>query len=165
MPSTTPPCAQHPDKDLWFPEQKQGALEPAAICYTCPVKTACARAAASLQPTDGVWAGIDVGRNTDAMIILRQMAGMDTGGIIPGVAHGYTASYRKGCRCHACKAANSRSVSISRNKAANRKRETLPDTVKHGTSGGYKYWQCRCPECREWNRADKNEYHHRKKAS
>ncbi|MGH3556016.1 MAG: WhiB family transcriptional regulator [Mycobacterium sp.] len=49
-------CQYGSDPNLWF--RFEDSIRAAAICSNCPVRPACARAALSLQATDGVWAGV-----------------------------------------------------------------------------------------------------------
>jgi WhiB family transcriptional regulator, redox-sensing transcriptional regulator len=49
-------CQFGDDPNFWF--RFEDSVRAAAICANCPVRLACARAALSLQATDGVWAGV-----------------------------------------------------------------------------------------------------------
>lgn len=60
------------------------------------------------------------------------------------VTHGTIYSYRKGCRCEPCKAANWRSQKAWREQAYTR---PIPETA-HGTINGYKIYGCRCDRCK-----------------
>lgn len=49
-------CQYGDDPNFWF--RFEDSVRAAAVCANCPVRLACARAALSLQATDGVWAGV-----------------------------------------------------------------------------------------------------------
>jgi hypothetical protein len=60
--------------------------------------------------------------------------------------HGTTNAYDNfGCRCDACKAANTRV--LAQRKAARLARGLAPDDPRHGTDNGYRNWGCRCAPC------------------
>ena len=57
--ATRAACARHPDPDLWFalPGDQASQEQAAAICATCPVRTACLDYAMSLPSMRGTWGG------------------------------------------------------------------------------------------------------------
>lgn len=57
--------------------------------------------------------------------------------------HGKASTYRHGCRCDPCKAANSAFAKRERVTRSQRPAEEIP----HGLSG-YNNWLCRCPVCK-----------------
>jgi hypothetical protein len=57
------PC--HGD-DRFLSEFRKARDEAAPLCAPCPVLAVCAAAADELQPTAGVWAGIDYGAPAEA---------------------------------------------------------------------------------------------------
>lgn len=62
--------------------------------------------------------------------------------------HGTPYSYRKGCRCSECCAANTRSVKASRQRRTDRLATGEADSsqIRHGRSA-YTNWGCRCAIC------------------
>lgn len=63
------------------------------------------------------------------------------------VQHGTTASYRRGCRCDDCRAAN---TECHRELRAKRKARKTPEAIEHG-KGAYVNWGCRCEVCTKAN--------------
>lgn len=65
--------------------------------------------------------------------------------------HGTTRRYRVGCRCPACRAANSARVRDQvRRRAAD---PATADRAGHGKPSTYTNYGCRCEECRDAKRA------------
>lgn len=62
---------------------------------------------------------------------------------LDGVTHGKGSTYRRGCRCDDCRAANTRGV-----REQQKKRKERLDTAqfKHGAAA-YTNWGCRCEVC------------------
>jgi hypothetical protein len=78
---------------------------------------------------------------------------------IKSVGHGNTTSYRKGCRCDECKAANTASYMKWKR---SRSPKHIPHHV-HGTLGGYTNYYCRCDRCKTAKSAEDRSYQKRKK--
>jgi hypothetical protein len=59
--------------------------------------------------------------------------------------HGTERAYKTGCRCDACRAANTEACYRRHMRMVNK---GLSDgDPRHGTHGGYTNWGCRCPDC------------------
>ncbi len=136
----TAPCRDNPE--LWFSADAKDQQDAASICYTCPMKQACARAALDLRPTHGMWAGIDVGRDAHPWRLLQTVAG--GGAVEAGHAHGTKRQYAAGCRCVDCIAGLEQ-----RKERAAKRRAGRP--VPHGMTG-YKTYKCRCDVCKTAHR-------------
>ena len=80
------------------------------------------------------------------------------------IPHGRYGYVNYDCRCEVCTAANTAESNIGRKRrgtaysraASNRSRERAraraaadPSLIPHGEYGGYTYWACRCPKCKE----------------
>lgn len=64
--------------------------------------------------------------------------------------HGHPNTYKRGCRCNACRKANT-----DYQRTANARRRANPalaDTAGHGRASTYINYGCRCALCREANR-------------
>lgn len=76
--------------------------------------------------------------------------------------HGHPSTYAKGCRCKACRAANTaRCAELRKQSAADPSRA---DRAGHGKPSTYKNHNCRCAACSAANTADVNAYRARRKA-
>jgi hypothetical protein len=60
--------------------------------------------------------------------------------------HGTTTCYDAGCRCDACRTANTEYHSRYRRQRFNSAADRT-DEIPHGTKGGYRNWGCKCDEC------------------
>ncbi|HEY9375003.1 helix-turn-helix domain-containing protein [Streptomyces sp.] len=77
-------------------------------------------------------------------------------------AHGTSTVYNRGCRCSACRAAQSRRMKEWKAKAAE-VASADPSQVPHGETG-YKNWRCRCPVCKAAGSEDNRRQRLRRKA-
>lgn len=71
----TPPCAEHIDPDMWFPEFGRGVVtdsrakemalqvqEAVELCKSCPIKVKClAEGMKEINIADGIWGGLTAG--------------------------------------------------------------------------------------------------------
>lgn len=60
--------------------------------------------------------------------------------------HGTVTGYLRGCRCAACRVANTERHRVMR---ANRFARGVPVDSMHGTSNAYTHYGCRCVPCRQ----------------
>lgn len=67
-----------------------------------------------------------------------------------GQAHGHVNTYKSGCRCTACRDANTDYQRVAN--ARRRANPALADAAGHGRAATYINYGCRCPLCREANR-------------
>lgn len=89
------------DTRMWFPERGQSAAPAIAICNTCPVIDDCHASALRTHEHHGVWGGKpERQRRAIRETLWRQRHTTRT--------HGLAATYETGCRCDACRAANTR---------------------------------------------------------
>lgn len=73
--------------------------------------------------------------------------------------HGTSNGYRNlGCRCEACKAANTEDQRRLREE-----RRARAEDIPHGTMSGYSNWGCRCEECSEVRREYTDTYKYRRR--
>jgi len=75
--------------------------------------------------------------------------------------HGDYRTYRKGCRCAACRKANSNQY--AKEVAARREDPSAADRAGHGKPSTYKNYACRCTPCSKANTADVNAYRARRR--
>lgn len=61
--------------------------------------------------------------------------------------HGDYRTYRKGCRCDACREDHRRQSSLDRQERA--KDPSAADRAGHGSASTYKNYACRCESCRD----------------
>lgn len=54
-------CADHEDKDLWFPEpdEHERAAEAKAICTVCPARASCLAFSYEFGAPEGIWGALD----------------------------------------------------------------------------------------------------------
>jgi hypothetical protein len=75
--------------------------------------------------------------------------------------HGHYRTYAKGCRCAACRKANSEQWA---QQVAERSQDpSAADRAGHGKPSTYKNYGCRCTACRAANTADVNAYRARRR--
>ena len=135
-------CLDHPDPDLWFPEQGPGT-EGRRICAACPVREDCLQHALTETETWGTWGGAS---ERVRRYLRRQLR---------AAQHG---PFRKtGCDCTFCQALDdhwARMDALAKGHAPDRI-DTRGPNVRHGTPSCYPKG-CRRPEClaalREWRR-------------
>lgn len=121
-------CHQHPDPDLWFPEDGTGDTNghtAKTICAGCPVRLECLVTSLANGETVGIWGGAG-GKDRRPLRKAFRAAAHDPLGVDeacgcawcttvtawfagevldangPGATHGLRATQAKGCRCAAC---------------------------------------------------------------
>lgn len=134
-------CFEHPDPDLWFPEEGQSGEEAKRICASCPVRQDCLQHALSEIETIGIWGGASERVRRPLRRLSRQSP------------HG---PFRKiGCRCSFCQALDDHDKRMSALAAGQQpdRVDTRGPNTTHGTPSCYPKG-CRRPEClaalREW---------------
>lgn len=75
------------------------------------------------------------------------------------LVHGTATAYLNGCRCTACRAANT-----ERHRRMRAQRIARGTPFKHGTRNGYMNYGCRCGDCRAANAAYERERRRRQAA-
>jgi hypothetical protein len=121
---STPPLSVPPDWSRWAacidrydlewidPDPEQ-ARRCCAICLGCPVRQQCLTAALTAAEPWGIWGGLDPSQRSD----LARAAGLPAPAVLP--MHGFRARYVKhGCRCAACRYANTNYIRELRRKAS-----------------------------------------------
>lgn len=89
------------DPELWFAEEAAAAK---AVCAGCSVRATCLADALSRGEAWGVLGGLDPDERR-ALAAARGFPRPSVRGVLP--AHGRRAAYVAGCRCGACRRANS----------------------------------------------------------
>jgi hypothetical protein len=68
---------------------------------------------------------------------------------------GSPSGYKRGCRCGACRKAHAEATAAQKRERVTRAAAD-PSLIPHGTQSGYINWLCRCPACKDANRALRN---------
>lgn len=121
---STPPLSVPPDwsrqaacidrYDLeWIDPDPEQARRCCAICLGCPVRQQCLAAALATAEPWGIWGGLDPDQRSE----IAREAGLPVPAVVP--MHGFRARYVKhGCRCPACRYANTTYIRELRRKAS-----------------------------------------------
>jgi hypothetical protein len=97
----------------WIDPSPEQARRCCAICLGCPVGHNCLAAALITGEPWGIWGGL----NSDQRADLARETGLPAPTALP--MHGFRARYAKhGCRCRACRYANTTYISERRRKAS-----------------------------------------------
>jgi Transcription factor WhiB len=112
-PLPTPPewtrrasCLDRADLEWVDPDPEQ-TRRCCAICVDCPVRRECLATALIAAEPWGIWGGLDAG--------LARASGLPVPAVLP--MHGFRARYAKhGCRCRACRQANTTYIGQRRRK-------------------------------------------------
>ncbi len=135
-------CLDHPDPDLWFPDDGDQGREGRVICAACPVRDDCLQHALAEVEIHGTWGGASerVRRH------LRSLASR--------AIHGPFRRIDCTCRfCHALDRHDHHMAALLANETIERLDDNGPG-ARHGTAARYARG-CRCEPCRNAMRASR----------